>query len=187
MKKIAWSYYHFTQVYHKWQSYNVWFLRYEVQQTEFFVSLGQFLPFYFPNNLENQNFEKVKKVSGDVIILHKWTIDDNHMMYGSWDMKCNKQNVLSSWAIFCLFISITTRKTKILKKWKKHLEMSSFYRFVSQAKIIWCIVPEIWSATDRICATGFFVNLGHFLPFLSNHFSTCQKSYDKNLNILRVK
>ena len=102
MKKIAWSYYHFTQVYHKWQSYNVWFLRYEVQQTEFFVSLGQFLPFYFPNNLENQNFEEVKKVSGDAIILHKWTVDDNHMMYGSWDMKCNKQNVLSSWAIFCL-------------------------------------------------------------------------------------
>ena len=55
-----------------------------MQQTEFFVSLGHFLPFYFPNNFENQNFE-VKRVSGDVIILHKWTIDDNHMMYGSWD------------------------------------------------------------------------------------------------------
>ena len=94
-----------------------------MQQIEFFVSLGHFLPFYFPNNLENQNFE-VKRVSGDVIILHKWTIDDNHMMYGSWDMKCNKQNVLSSWAIFCLFISITTRKIKILKSeksiWRCH-------------------------------------------------------------------
>ena len=150
-----------------------------MQQTEFFVSLGHFLPFYFPNNLENQNFE-VKRVSGDVIILHKWTIDDNHMMYGSWDMKCNKQNVLSSWAIFCLFISITTRKIKILKKWKKHLEMSSFYTFVSQAKIIWCIVPEIWIATDRICATGFFVILGHFLPFdLTNN--------PKNRNLEKMK
>ena len=27
--------YYFTQVYHKWQSYDVWFLRYEAWQTEF--------------------------------------------------------------------------------------------------------------------------------------------------------
>ena len=33
-KKKTWRHYHFTHVYHKWQSYDVWFLRYEVQQTE---------------------------------------------------------------------------------------------------------------------------------------------------------
>ena len=38
-------YYHFTHVYHKWQSYHVWFL--------FFVILDSFLPFYPPNNPEN--------------------------------------------------------------------------------------------------------------------------------------
>ena len=27
--KNPWGYYYFTYVYHKWQSYNVWFLRYE--------------------------------------------------------------------------------------------------------------------------------------------------------------
>ena len=45
MGKNAWRYHHFTQVYHKWQSYDVWFLRYEEQPTEFFVILGHFLPF----------------------------------------------------------------------------------------------------------------------------------------------
>ena len=44
---------------------------------------------------ENQNFEKMKKAPGDIIILHKSTINDNHMMYGSWDMKRDWQMFLS--------------------------------------------------------------------------------------------
>ena len=39
-------------------------------ETEFFVILGHFLPFYPHNNPESQNFEKMNKASGDVIILH---------------------------------------------------------------------------------------------------------------------
>ena len=34
-EKNASRYYHFTNVYHKWQSHYVWFLRYGVQGTEF--------------------------------------------------------------------------------------------------------------------------------------------------------
>ena len=36
-----------------------------------------------PRNPENQNFEKMKKTPGDIIILHKCTVNDNHMIYGS--------------------------------------------------------------------------------------------------------
>ena len=36
-----------------------------------------------PNNLENQNFKKMKNASGDVILLHMCTINENHMMYDS--------------------------------------------------------------------------------------------------------
>ena len=41
-------YYHFTTVYHKWKSYDVWFLRYGVQQTKFFshLILCHFGPFF---------------------------------------------------------------------------------------------------------------------------------------------
>ena len=48
-------------VYHKWQPYDVWFLRYGMQKTGFLVILDCFLPFYPSNNPKNQNFEKWKK------------------------------------------------------------------------------------------------------------------------------
>ena len=47
-EKNIWRYHHFTHVYNKWKSYDVWFLRYGVQQTEFFLILDHFLPFYPP-------------------------------------------------------------------------------------------------------------------------------------------
>ena len=53
--------------------------------TEFFI-LGHFSPFYPTNNLKNQNFEKIYIKSGDTIILHLCTTNDNHIIYRSWDM-----------------------------------------------------------------------------------------------------
>ena len=94
----------------QWQSCDVWFLRYWVRRTEFFVILDHFLPFYPPSNPKNENFEKkMKKTLGDIIILHKCTINDNHM-YGSWDMKRDRHNVLSFFTVFCPFTPLTTWK-----------------------------------------------------------------------------
>ena len=111
--KNTWKYYYFTQVYHKWQSYDVWFLRYEAWRTEFFVILDRFLTFYPPNNPKNQNFEKMKKTPGNIIILRMCTINDNHMMCGSWDIEGDGQISLSFWTIFCPFTHLKTRKIKI--------------------------------------------------------------------------
>ena len=92
--------------------------------TIFFVILGHILPFYPPNNPENQTFEKIKKASGDVIILHMCTKNHDHMMYASWDMKCGRDSFLSFWAIFSPFTPLTTQKIKILKNekntWRHH-------------------------------------------------------------------
>ena len=79
---------HFTLVFDKWQSYDVWFLRYAVQQTSF-CYFGPFLPFYPNNILENKIFEKIRKSPWDIIISHMCIINDNHVMYGSWDMEHN--------------------------------------------------------------------------------------------------
>ena len=38
------------------------------------------MPFYFPNNPENQNFEKLKKTRRGIIILNMSAINENHMM-----------------------------------------------------------------------------------------------------------
>ena len=113
-KKKPCEYYHFTYVYHKWQSYDVWSLRYWVRWTEFFVILNCFLPFYHLNNPKNQNLEKLKKASGDIIILHKCTKNHDHMLYCSLDMVRDRFNCyFSFWAIFCPFTSLTTWKIKI--------------------------------------------------------------------------
>ena len=47
--------------YHKSRSYHVWFLRYKVQKTEFFIILDHLLPFDPTNKPKNQTFEKIKK------------------------------------------------------------------------------------------------------------------------------
>ena len=74
--------------------------------------------------------KKKKKINGDINILHICTKNYNHMKYSSWDTELGRF-FLSFLAIFWPFTPtsptpLTTQKTKILKKWKKHLEMSSF-------------------------------------------------------------
>ena len=116
MKKNAWRYHHFTYLHYKWQSI-IWCMVPEIWSTtdRIFVILDCSLHFYPLKNPENQNFEKMKKTPGDIIILHVCTINDNHMMYGSWDMEVDGQNFLSFWTIFLHFYPLTTRKIKILK------------------------------------------------------------------------
>ena len=84
---------------------------------------GHFVLFFalLPSNkMKNQNFEKLKKTPGDIIILHMSTINENYMMCGSWDMECDRQIFFSFWTIFWLFYTpITTQRIKILKNWKK--------------------------------------------------------------------
>ena len=63
--------------------------------------------------------KKWKKV-GNFIILHMCTINDNQMMYSSWDTEHERQIFLSFWTIFCPITPLTTQNIKILKKLKKN-------------------------------------------------------------------
>ena len=47
----------YIHVYHKWRSYDIWFLKYKVWQTEIFCHFGPFFAFSARDNLENQNFK----------------------------------------------------------------------------------------------------------------------------------
>ena len=44
----AWRYYPFTRVYHKWRSYDIWYLKYKARQTEFFCHFGSFFCCFIP-------------------------------------------------------------------------------------------------------------------------------------------
>ena len=83
-KKNACRYNYFTPLYQNSWSYDLQFLRYRMWQTEI---MGYFSPFYQTKNKKNQNFEKMKKIAGDIIILHRYTKNHNHMLYGSWDIE----------------------------------------------------------------------------------------------------
>ena len=64
----------------------------------------------------------------------------------------------SFWAFFCPFTPPPRphpppppqqpKKSKFKRKWKKHLEISSFDTCVPQIMIRWRTAPEIWCATD---------------------------------------
>ena len=165
-----------------------------------FCHFGQYFNHLPPKHPKNQNFEKMKKSCGHIIILHKCIKNQDHMVYCSWDMACDKCNCYFSfctifcpftpnlpekwklkkkknekntwiyhhhmqycswdmahdrcnyycsfWANFCPFTPLTAQKIKISKKWKKQLEISSFYSCVTKAMIRWCMVPEKWCAMD---------------------------------------
>ena len=103
-------------VWQTWWSYDIWFLRYGAWQIEFFIISSYFLPFYPPNNTKNQNFEKMIKTPGGIIILNVSAMKENHMINDSWDME---QNFLP---FYTPFPTLTTQRIKILKKRKKRLE-----------------------------------------------------------------
>ena len=163
MKKNCWRYHHFTHVYQKPQSYVVQFLRMEWDRI--FLSICAIFcpynPLLPPNYPENQNVEKIKKASGDVIILNL----------------CNKNKIIwcmltqiwsATYIIFCHFRPTFAllphcwpQKLKLWKNVKKYLMILSFYTCIPLIQIIWCMVPEIWSATDRI----FLPSCAIFCPF----------------------
>ena len=129
-------------------------------QTEFFIILGCFLPFYPSNNSKNQNFEKIKTTPADIIVLHMCTINYSHMMYGSWDIKCNRHNFLSFWTVFCPFTPLTTQNIKILKDEKNTWR---YYHF-TQVYHNWQSY-DVWFLRYKAWQTGFFVIWECFLLF----------------------
>ena len=73
-----------------------------------------------------------------------WSYATLFLRYDAWQM---------SFLFFVLanvlpFTPLTTPKINILKKLRKHLEISSFYTCVPKIMIIRCMIPEIWCVTD---------------------------------------
>ena len=125
-----------------YHNHDVWFLSYGVQRTEFFVILDHFFPFYPPNETKNQNFEKMKNKTADIINLHKDTKNYNHMLHYSWDTVLDENNVyFSFWAYFELLPPLAIKKSKFkIIIIKKQLEIIIFW--------LHDVVTEIWCMTD---------------------------------------
>ena len=86
-----------------------------------FVILDHFLPIY----IKILKWKNCLKISP----FYTCTRNGNHM-YGSWDIKCNRQNCLLFWVIFCPITPLTILKIKLLKK-------SSFTHFTPLLEKAW--------------------------------------------------
>ena len=75
-------------VYHKWRSYDIWFLKYKLWKTEIFIILGHFLSFQPHNNPENQNFKIGKNTWRYYYFTHLHHIWQSYdvwfLRYGAW-------------------------------------------------------------------------------------------------------
>ena len=98
--------------------YDSWDMEHDRQN--FFSFWAIFCPFTppspHPNNPDNQN---VEKAPGDIIILNKCTINDNHKIYGSWDIKCTRQNVFVILGHYLPYYPFNSLKNENFKKMKK--------------------------------------------------------------------
>ena len=88
--KSSWRY-HFTKVYSKSWSYAILFLRYGVQCNFYFSFWAIFCPFIPITAQKSKTLKNEKKMLGDIIILHMFTKNHDHMMYNSWDMVHKEQ------------------------------------------------------------------------------------------------
>ena len=136
----------------------------------FLIILSYFLPLYPCNSPQNENFRKMKKTPGAIIILHKcipkimiichsiseiWRVTDVNVVFR---MYC----CFSFLAIFYRFTRLTAWKMKISQKWKKQPEISSFYTSVRKIMIRGYTVPEVWHVTDVV----FIFHFGLFFALL---------------------
>ena len=134
---------------------------------ELFLVFDPFLPFYpppiRPNNLENQKFEKMKKKTpGDIIILHKCTINDNYTWFLRYEVRQTELFVILGH--FLTFDPPNNPKTKNLKKTRKYLKISSFYTSVPKIMIICYTVPKIWCMMDVIVIFHFVLFFAILTP-----------------------
>ena len=108
--------------------YGSWYIRCDRQKFSLFWPI--IYPFS-PLTTWKIKILTLKKTPGDIIILHISTINDNHMMYGSWDIECNRQNFFVILDHFLLFYPPNNLKNQNFEKWKNHLEILSFFTGVT--------------------------------------------------------
>ena len=71
------------------------------------------------------------------------------MYSSSRDMECDRQNSLSFWTFFAFLPPNNPKNQNFERNEKETMEMLPLYTSVPQIRIIRCMVPEIWSPTDR--------------------------------------
>ena len=126
------------------------------------VFIGHVLPFYTPLKPKKSEFWKNEKKLLEISSFYT-CVPKSTIVWGTVpEIQSDTDRIFWHFGSLFPFYPLTTQKIKTLKKCKKCPEMSSFYSYVPKITIIWCMLSEIWSATDRIfCHFGLFFALSH--------------------------
>ena len=121
---------------------NLQFLSYRLRKTDF-LSYWAIFALLSPNDPKYQNFEKMKKLPGDIILLHihvhhKWRSYDIWF----WNARCNRHIFCHFGSFFALLPPINL-DNRNFEKMKKLREILSFHKCVPKMTIIWWMDPEI--------------------------------------------
>ena len=117
---------------HNHMMYSFWDM--ERDRQNFLSFWAIFLPFYspHPNDLESQNFEEKKEKNAwrYYPYTYMYTINQDHMTYGSWNIRCDKQKFvfLGHFLPFQPLDNLENQNFNLTKK--RILEILSFYTHV---------------------------------------------------------
>ena len=104
----------------------------------------------------------MRKTPGDIIILQLCTTNEVHMMYGFWDMECDRQKFFVILKQIFAFLSPNNPENQNFEKNEKIHRR--YYHLTQVHHVIICFtVPEIWRGTNVIAIFHFEL----FLPFYS--------------------
>ena len=145
-------------MYHKWRSYDTWFLKWKVWQTEIFDILGHFMPFQSLDNLENQNFN-IEKKHLEILSFYTFAPQITIIRYMVPEIWSTTDIIFChSGPFFALLPHYGPKKSKFSKNWKKYLKMLSFHKDIQQSY-------DVWFLRYGVQWTECFVILDHLLPF----------------------
>ena len=129
---------------------------------------------------KNKNFEKIKKIPGDIIILHMCTINHNYTVYGSLEFKRDGQIFLSFWTIFCPFTPPKNLKNQTFEKMKNRPgDIIILHKYTkNHYHMLYCS----WDTMRDKC-NSYFLFWAIFCPFtpLKTHKIKIKKKNGKNI------
>ena len=156
MQKSPWKYYHFTCLP---RMAIIWCTFREIRSTtgKIFSHFGPFFALFY----WKIKVLKKKNNLGDIISLHLCTTNDNHIMHGSLNIKCNRQSFCGLFFVL-LITPLKIWKIKILIKWKKKKKNSwryyhMYYKYISEN--VWFLRYVVWQIE-------FFFSLWPFFALL---------------------
>ena len=127
---------------------------------------------FFPfTPLRAQKIKILKNWKRHMEILSFYTciINDNHMIYCSWDMEHDRQNILSFWTVFCPFNNIKHKRF-----WKNEKSTRRYYHFTQIMIKFTQMYQKSWSYLHCFRGTMwtdviFIFHFGLFFALLCPH------------------